>query len=97
MRTFLKAVCLVVSLGVVSPALAQWPARATPGVPKTADGKPDLSAPAPRTADGKPDLSGIWTNNRGATGQRGGGTAAKNVGNLNRGESVSGVAVLLLT
>src|SRR5262245_8998501 len=76
MRTFLKAVCLVVSLGAVSPVLAQWPARATPGVPKTADGKPDLTAPAPRTADGKPDLSGIWTNNRGAAGQRGGGTAA---------------------
>lgn len=76
MRTFLKAVCLVVFLGVVSPVLAQWPARATPGVPKTADGKPDLTAPAPRTADGKPDLSGIWTNNRGAAGQRGGGTAA---------------------
>jgi hypothetical protein len=76
MRTFLKAVCLVVFLGVVSPVVAQWPARATPGVPKTADGKPDLTAPAPRTADGKPDLSGIWTNNRGAAGQRGGGTAA---------------------
>lgn len=76
MPTFLKAVCLVVSLGVVSPVLAQWPARATPGVPKTADGKPDLTAPAPRTADDKPDLSGIWTNNRGAAGQRGGGTAA---------------------
>ncbi len=28
--------------------------------PKTADGKPNLSAPAPRTADGKPDLSGLW-------------------------------------
>src|SRR5262245_21536194 len=76
MRTFLKAVCLVVSLGVLSPALAQWPSRATPGVPKTADGKPDLTAPTPRTADGKPDFSGIWTNNRGAAGQRGGGTPA---------------------
>ena len=31
-----------------------------PGVPKTADGKPDLNAPAPRAADGKPDLSGVW-------------------------------------
>ena len=27
---------------------------------RTADGKPDLTAPTPRTADGKPDLSGIW-------------------------------------
>jgi hypothetical protein len=39
---------------------AQWPAYPTPGVPKTADGKPDLTGPAPRTRDGKPDLSGIW-------------------------------------
>jgi hypothetical protein len=39
---------------------AQWPAYPTAGVPKTADGKPDLTAPPPRTADGKPDLSGVW-------------------------------------
>lgn len=39
---------------------AQWPNRPTPGVPRTAGGKPDLSAPAPKTADGKPDLSGVW-------------------------------------
>jgi hypothetical protein len=49
-----------------SPAglLAQWPPYPTPGVPKTADGKPNLSGPAPRTADGKPDLSGIWQQDR---------------------------------
>jgi hypothetical protein len=41
---------------------AQWPPYPTPGVPRTADGKPNLLAPAPRTADGKPDLSGIWSN-----------------------------------
>ena len=29
-------------------------------MPRTPDGKPDLSAPAPRSADGKPDLSGVW-------------------------------------
>ena len=40
--------------------LAQWPKYPTAGVPKTPDGKPDLTAPAPRTADGHPDLSGIW-------------------------------------
>src|SRR5271166_2135544 len=42
------------------PAGAQWLNYPTPGIPRTADGKPNLSAPAPRTADGKPDLSGIW-------------------------------------
>src|SRR5499426_651033 len=39
---------------------AQWVNLKTPGIPRTPDGKPDLSAPVPRTADGKPDLSGIW-------------------------------------
>ena len=39
---------------------AQWPNRPTPGLPRTPDGKPNLSAPAPRLADGKPDLSGVW-------------------------------------
>ncbi len=40
--------------------MAQWPNHPTPGIPRTPDGKPDLSAPAPRSADGKPDLSGVW-------------------------------------
>jgi hypothetical protein len=39
---------------------AQWPDHPTPGMPRTPDGKPNLSAPAPRSADGKPDLSGVW-------------------------------------
>jgi len=36
----------------------------TKGIPRTKDGKPDLSAPAPRKPDGKPDLSGIWEGDR---------------------------------
>jgi hypothetical protein len=43
-----------------APLTAQWLTYKTPGVPRTPDGKPNLSAPAPRTADGKPDLSGVW-------------------------------------
>jgi hypothetical protein len=39
---------------------AQWLDYPTSGVPRTPDGKPNLSAPAPRTADGKPDFSGMW-------------------------------------
>jgi hypothetical protein len=42
---------------------AQWVHYPTAGVPKTADGKPDLAAPAPRLPDGKPDLSGLWRGN----------------------------------
>jgi len=41
-------------------ASAQWLDYPTPGVPRTSDGKPDMSAPAPRAADGRPDLSGMY-------------------------------------
>ena len=39
---------------------AQWFDWMSPGVPRTADGRPDLVAPVPVMPDGKPDLSGIW-------------------------------------
>jgi hypothetical protein len=39
---------------------AQWLDYPTPGIPRTKDGKPNLTAPAPKAADGKPDLTGIW-------------------------------------
>jgi hypothetical protein len=39
---------------------AQWLDFPTPGIPRTADGKPNLTAPMPRTPDGKPELSGMW-------------------------------------
>jgi len=39
---------------------AQWLKYPTAGVPRTAEGKPNLTAPPPHTADGTPDLSGIW-------------------------------------
>ena len=45
---------------LATPLTAQWLKYPTPGIPRNADGKPNLAAPAPRTADGKPDLSGIW-------------------------------------
>ena len=39
---------------------AQWIDHKAPGIPRTADGKPDLNAPTPKGQDGKPDLSGLW-------------------------------------
>src|SRR5690242_1417710 len=42
------------------PLPAQWLNHPTPGIPRTAAGKPNLTAPAPRTPDGKPDLTGLW-------------------------------------
>jgi len=45
---------------LASPLGAQWPTFPTPGIPRTADGKPNLAAPAPRTPEGKPDFSGLW-------------------------------------
>jgi len=57
MRLFLAALTLVVA---ATPASAQWLNRKTPGIPRKADGKPDLTAPAPRGPDGKPDLAGVW-------------------------------------
>jgi hypothetical protein len=39
---------------------AQWLQYPEPGIPRTPDGKPNLSAPPPKTPDGKPDFSGVW-------------------------------------
>ncbi|HEY7334213.1 MAG TPA: hypothetical protein VH639_04955 [Bryobacteraceae bacterium] len=41
-------------------AHAQWLDYPKKDVPRTADGKPNLTAPVPKTANGKPDLSGVW-------------------------------------
>ena len=57
MRLFFAALILIA--GTI-PAGAQWLDRPTPGIPRRADGKPNLTAPAPRGPDGKPDLTGIW-------------------------------------
>jgi hypothetical protein len=53
-------VVAVLLSAIPAPLLAQWVNYPTQGIPRSADGKPNLSAPAPRTADGKPDLSGMW-------------------------------------
>ena len=52
----------IIAMTVLSAAaaFAQWLDYPTAGIPRTKDGKPNLSAPAPRTPDGKMDLSGIY-------------------------------------
>src|SRR6266853_5338758 len=60
MRILRSILSGVVLLSAVVPLSAQWLHYPTPGIPRTPDGKPNLSAPAPKTPDGKPDLSGIW-------------------------------------
>jgi hypothetical protein len=55
---------VVLLSGAPSALFAQWPSYPTASVPKTADGKPNLTAPAPRTPEGKPDVTGIWQNDR---------------------------------
>lgn len=51
---------LTLLLTICLPLLAQWLHHSSAGVPRTADGRPNLGAQTPRTTDGKPDLSGIW-------------------------------------
>jgi hypothetical protein len=41
-------------------AWAQWVNVPKGSIPRTPDGKPNLTAPAPKLPDGKPDLSGVW-------------------------------------
>jgi hypothetical protein len=51
----------IITVALGAPLAAQWLNQPTVGIPRTPDGKPNLSAPAPRAPDGKPDLSGLWT------------------------------------
>ena len=62
MRMKWRLLAAVVMIGTAPPGAVstQWLEYPTPSVPRTSDGKPDLSASTPRTADGKPDLSGMW-------------------------------------
>jgi len=56
---YLNALFAVILAGALAPASAQWLNYRDPRTPRTADGKPNLTAPAPRTG-GKPDLAGLW-------------------------------------
>ena len=61
MRVTQMGARLAVALFILQVATyAQWLGYPTPGIPRTKDGKPNLTAPAPKAQDGKPNLAGIW-------------------------------------
>ena len=62
-RSALFAIAVSSTLSWSATAYAQWLKYPTAGVPRTVDGKPNLSAASPRTPDGKPDFTGIWLTN----------------------------------
>jgi hypothetical protein len=53
-------VAVATALFVSAAASAQYLKHPDPRIPRTADGRPNLTAQAPRLPDGKPDLSGLW-------------------------------------
>jgi hypothetical protein len=59
-KEFVRLTSIAILLLLTGPTRAQWLNYPSPGIPRLADGKPNLSAPLRRAADGKPDLSGIW-------------------------------------
>src|SRR5439155_20747426 len=60
-EAFMNRIVITVALWLLPvPLCAQWLDFRTRGIPRTVDGKPNLTAPAPRTPDGNPDLSGLW-------------------------------------
>src|SRR5581483_8268942 len=65
----LSGIIVALSLAIAGPLSAQWLNYPTPGIPRSADGKPNLSAPAPRTPDGHPDLSGFWRVKQASSGE----------------------------
>jgi hypothetical protein len=54
-------VSVLLCAAAAASADAQWVHYPAQGIPRTKDGKPNLSAPTPRSRNGKPDLSGIWS------------------------------------
>jgi hypothetical protein len=56
-----RVILIVATLiGGLTCAQAQWLNHTDAKIPRTRDGKANLSAPAPRASNGKPDLSGMW-------------------------------------
>src|SRR5215469_6328870 len=50
----------MLTFGLSAAMHAQWLNYREPGVPRTPDGRVNLTAPVPKDPSGKPDLSGVW-------------------------------------
>ncbi len=59
-KTGISLAAVAMTLAIAPVASAQWDPYPWKHVPRTADGKIDMNAPAVRTSYGKPDLSGFW-------------------------------------
>jgi hypothetical protein len=57
-KRFLISALLPILLA--APGFGQWIRYPKKNVPRLADGKVDMTAPAPKQADGKPSLEGVW-------------------------------------
>jgi hypothetical protein len=58
MKQIVAGIALLLLFG--SNASAQWARFTDSSIPRTRDGKADLTAKTPTARDGKPDLSGVW-------------------------------------
>jgi hypothetical protein len=57
----MRALCILVfTVSVTAASAAQFIKQPTPGVPRLANGRVNVNAPAPKTG-GRPDFSGLWT------------------------------------
>src|SRR5436190_18257237 len=64
----MPAMYRAITLLVAAILSGQWINEPARGVPRTRDGKPNLTAPAPRTG-GKPDFAGLWQTEMAAPGE----------------------------
>jgi hypothetical protein len=68
----MKWLTIAITLGLSVTLGAQWPSYVRKDLPRTSDGKPDLTAAPPRLSNGKIDFSGTWESRIPPSGRLGG-------------------------